>query len=499
MRKFTPLLVLSLALTAAVRAEQATEQPRHEQIAQLIRQLGSDKYADRDKATRELDNLGPAALPQLRQAQKDGDAETRKRAKLLVSRIQDRLLAQELLTAKKVHLKVKDAAAADVVAELSRQSGYPIQIVGSAPTGKVTLDTGETTFWDALDQVCRAAKLVETDSMPGPKSGFGGGPAGGGFGGGKKKGGGGRVVPAVPNHEGGILLTAGQPTPVPTWIAGSVRIRLVQTVPVPGGATDLILEVAGEPRLAGFSGCRAPGTAKATGDRGQEVAIAPLPAADDPRNRVRGQVVINGTDVSNSFGNSQGEGGPFHVTLRLQPGEQAAAKIKELTGKLTVLTLVDSEPRFVVDDILKAAGKSVKDQDGATIHIRNVKQMPGGEVQVEVTMEKSIGGGLGGGGAVVINGGGNVVINGGNITIGGTSGRRAPADGPRLLDAKGQAYTLVDAGSNGFMINGGHVSQTVTYVYRPQEGQGAPAQLMVPGQRSFSVEVPFTFKNVVLP
>src|SRR5262249_29631729 len=80
---------------------------------------------------------------------------------------------------KRVHLKLKDTPVLDAVAELQKQSGYPIQVMGDR-TGvadkKITLDTGATTFWEALDQLCRAAGLTEAATVgpaqPGLPGGF---------------------------------------------------------------------------------------------------------------------------------------------------------------------------------------------------------------------------------------------------------------------------------------------------------------------------------------
>jgi HEAT repeat protein len=49
-------------------------------ITELIRQLGSSDFQNRQKATQELITLGPVALPELRKAQKEKDAEVKRRA-----------------------------------------------------------------------------------------------------------------------------------------------------------------------------------------------------------------------------------------------------------------------------------------------------------------------------------------------------------------------------------------------------------------------------------
>ena len=57
------------------------------QIAELVAQLGSDRFAVRDAATRKLATLGAAARDQLVAATKSGDAEVRERARRILERL----------------------------------------------------------------------------------------------------------------------------------------------------------------------------------------------------------------------------------------------------------------------------------------------------------------------------------------------------------------------------------------------------------------------------
>lgn len=67
-------LVVDLSLIPAVKAAPSAE------TDQLIRQLGSDNYKDRETATNALEQLGESALPALREAGLHKDAENRRRA-----------------------------------------------------------------------------------------------------------------------------------------------------------------------------------------------------------------------------------------------------------------------------------------------------------------------------------------------------------------------------------------------------------------------------------
>jgi len=71
------------------------------------------------------------------------------------------------LSAKMVNLNLDNVAVLDAMAELSRQSGYPIQVMGdTAPLRerKITLKTGEVSFFQAFDQLCLKGGLVESNT-----------------------------------------------------------------------------------------------------------------------------------------------------------------------------------------------------------------------------------------------------------------------------------------------------------------------------------------------
>jgi hypothetical protein len=65
----------------------ATDAKGVEKIKELIKQLGDDSYAVREKASAALVALGQPALPLLREATKDSDLEIVRRAQACIERI----------------------------------------------------------------------------------------------------------------------------------------------------------------------------------------------------------------------------------------------------------------------------------------------------------------------------------------------------------------------------------------------------------------------------
>src|SRR5262249_44281411 len=89
----------------------------------------------------------------------------------------------KILTPKRLRLTYKNTPLSEAIADFKKQSGYDIVLHdpdNKLKGRKVTLDTGETTFWEAYDQFCAKAGLVEASPQDLLQAVPGG--AGGGFG-----------------------------------------------------------------------------------------------------------------------------------------------------------------------------------------------------------------------------------------------------------------------------------------------------------------------------
>jgi len=75
-----------ISLVLAMLLGQAPERDS----ADLVRQLGSAEYAEREAAMAALEELGPAALPALRAAGQSKDPEVRNRAAAAIATIEGR-------------------------------------------------------------------------------------------------------------------------------------------------------------------------------------------------------------------------------------------------------------------------------------------------------------------------------------------------------------------------------------------------------------------------
>ena len=159
------LVVLALGLVTLIAVPAPAADPASpEQISKLIEKMGSGDFDEREKATKDLDAIGVPALDLLRKAAKSEDAEVRMRAEELVAKIEKRVESVKLLVPTKMHLVYKDTPLAEAVQDFTKKSGYPIGLFdpqGKLKGRKITLDTGKVTFWEAFDQFCTKAGLVE--------------------------------------------------------------------------------------------------------------------------------------------------------------------------------------------------------------------------------------------------------------------------------------------------------------------------------------------------
>src|SRR5438128_1285045 len=125
MRNFALLATLTatLALGWSSRADdtkpgdKAAPAADTQRIDELIKQLGSSKFTERNTANKELEGLGMAALEALRQAAKSKDLETSRRAGELVQKLEAKITNDKMLAPKRVRLNLKDTPALDAIAE----------------------------------------------------------------------------------------------------------------------------------------------------------------------------------------------------------------------------------------------------------------------------------------------------------------------------------------------------------------------------------------------
>lgn len=140
----------------------ATSQPAIQGVDQLVRELASDNWADRQGAQQKLVGLGDAALPTLRKAMKSS------RDPEMVSRIEEAIRqidANRLTGPSIVTLDYDNADLKTVLADLSKQAGAPVEMASgfgagvAANPGTVTIHVHAKPFWAAMKELCDTCNI----------------------------------------------------------------------------------------------------------------------------------------------------------------------------------------------------------------------------------------------------------------------------------------------------------------------------------------------------
>jgi hypothetical protein len=133
-----------------------------------IEALAHPRFAEREKAARDLLAAGEPALKALRVAATSTDPEVRSRAAAIAERIERALRSDRLLVAPKLALKLDQVPLQQAVSEVAAKSGLRLQLEPAKDTNlqrPITLATAELPFWEAIEAFYAAAGLVENDNL----------------------------------------------------------------------------------------------------------------------------------------------------------------------------------------------------------------------------------------------------------------------------------------------------------------------------------------------
>jgi hypothetical protein len=330
-----------------------------------------------------------------------------------------------------------------------------------------------------------------------------------------------RPTPLRPYNPNLITLAEGKRQETPTCYSGAVRVRVASAVPqqyrvVPAaqqraGEALILLEVSAEPRLQNFQLLGSAQIDKALDDQGQKLSVPmePMPGevggVPGPGGVAIGRPVY-AYNPYNAFNR--------YTYVRLKLGEKQAKALKELSGHLSGQMLSSPQALITVTDVVKSGGKKFTGKGGGAIEVLGVEKQGDGSYKVQFRLENPpnyMAAPFQGPvaplnpqpvprpGGVQIQGGGNVqlkVAPGGRVMQPSYNTHGLPT----LTDARGRSYQLTQPPQRIYRANaGGMLSQEVTMVFRAHDGQDAPVQLVLHGQRNISVQVPFTLRDVTLP
>ncbi|HVS40207.1 MAG TPA: hypothetical protein VMS17_31910 [Gemmataceae bacterium] len=455
-RGLLPLLALGLGLGVLAAAEPSVEQPAKpdaDKIAKLVAQLGSDSFDDREKASADLEAIGDPAYDALRQALKNNDEEIRKRAEILVGKIDRRRESAEALKPKHVHLVYKDTPLTEAIEDFNKQSGCTLVLGdpdGALKDRKITLDTGDVTFWQALQQFCDKAGLQES-----PDGGIGQAPNGLGV---PQPPPAGRprtpiqppppngANPAPPPAPNGAVPFAAQPAPQP----GNPPAPPALPPPPPGGAVIIGGRVGG-PIGGPLGGAASPTLSLVDGkadalpaDNTSAIRVQALPRADQLGPAPDGQIGIGlrlsieprmllqevekvtvtkaiddqkqeltqttednpGAPLGGVAAPAPGVVGPAlrpigppgfgfsassiqqDMAVHFKKGDKPAKTLSELSGVISASILTEPKPIITADDIMKVkAGATFKGGEDGEMTVNDVTKNGDNQVVIRVQLQ----------------------------------------------------------------------------------------------------------------
>jgi hypothetical protein len=493
-------------------------------IRELVEQLGNGNFAEREKATELLDSIGGPALEPLKKAVKEGDAEVQRRGEELIKKIEKRVEADSILKPHMLALKFKDTPINEAVDAINKKTGFSIQLHDPQKKlldRRITWEIAETTFWQALDQFCEKAGLVEANAQDIANQNLG-----------AAKGGSlpANAAPPAPRgrayrtsdmaamaNSSALILMDGKLKKEPTLYAGAVRIRplppgtQIPGVPKQEGELELPLQVTPEPKVAwhGISRVRVD---KAIDDTNQEL-VQETNQNNDPNgdnvvimaNGGRAIMVKGGIAYSRAYpGNLQA--GLNQVGVRLKKGERNSKTLKEIKGVVAVLAQTEPQTLLTIDSIIKTkADDSFEFGEGGKIRI--VKASKNDEGQIDLQVELVVPTGVIPAGMPLVNMRVSRIRGGGMVPpatdSSKSSGSTAPANsgygGFNLLDAEGKPVPYVSATANLEMLPDRTYKQICNLTFKANKDQADSAKLVFNGSRQVTVEVPFDLKDIPLP
>jgi len=449
--------IATLACLALCLALPASADPTPEAKARIeaaIRELGEDDFEAREMAERVIRRIGRACLLALREAALTAkDPEIRGRAGRLARAFEVEAISGVITAPLRLRLAVTDVSPAEAVARLAAVSKYPIRLRGDEPRRRVTLDTGDVTFWEALDALNRAAGLREVSTRVAAK--------------------------AEPET---IQLEAG--ADAPTSRLGSIRVRALP------GTPGLTLNIQGEPRLRDFR--VVPGSlriTKAVDDLGQtrEAVVAP---AEPPRQV--GGIIIGGRALVVPPPATAQRTAVFHLV----PGTKASNRLRELAGTVSITTEVETGLVATILAPLDSRGKAVAGRDGWALRLDAIRKLPDGGIEASATVTRPTSNPLEAMFGGKVRFGGRVVING--VEVGGESANATPAH-PRLYDGEGRAYTLAAVSAGAVKDEGGKAERTFSLTYRPPAATSSPGRMTLSAIESVPTWISFRLAGVEIP
>ncbi len=321
------LVLIGLGVGWPVLAQQTA-------IDDLIRQLGSEQFNERDKASRALEHLGEKALAALEAATRAPDLETSRRARLLQRKVKEHLLARQILEPRRVELKLAGSSLAALAQQVETQTGVAHKFEAESAGKGVALDTGSVSVWQALAEFRCVLGLSLSDRVPCPFA-----PE--------------LVGESAYPAEGAFVLTGRKVAVVPESGSGPLFLRALPRSDDWNLNVAFLLQIVPDPKagLQGLDGIRFTKVLDATGLPGSKLEAAIGPHSGGAHS---GDLEQSGSRAAHK----PGQGLPCFVVPIKRVPPKVGEKYQEIQGHVSARFLVKSTV-LVVDHVARAIGANM--------------------------------------------------------------------------------------------------------------------------------------------
>jgi hypothetical protein len=411
--------------------------PAASEVDRLIEQLGSADFKVREAAGKNLATRGPDALPAMKKASAHPDPEVRQRLTNLIADI-ERIA---LLAPKRLTLKLNAVPLRTAIAELTKLSGYKIELMNSGGLQPlITLNASDTPFWEVFDKLCTQAGLVLQQHYDGNQ--------------GLVLYSQNAIVPYI-DYRGPFRLSATGFNYNKSLSFGTITRNTVGA----GQRSEQLsftFNVVAEPKLP-LLGLGQPKVTLAVDDQDQSLVFSAYGRTYDTYHSgyygYRSMVLQSQVQLAGPAGN--------------------ARSVKLIRGTLPVTILAETKPEIVIEKILEVKNKKFEGKE-VSLDVEEVKEVAGKNVQVMLTARR------------------NGKDNQYDYTWTNSLHQRV-----ELTDDKGVKYQ-----SNGFNWNNGtptSVQGTFMFSAPPNVKLGKPSKLTYFGWVTVQHQVDFEFRDLPLP
>jgi hypothetical protein len=350
-----------LALAPAARGAAAPVlKPWLPEAERLVARLGDPDFRAREDAERRLFAMGVKVVPLLRTALGHRSPDVRRRARRLIPALE----SAALLSPKRVTLRVVKQPVRVVVEEMSKQTGYKINLWGGV-VGKgepvYSFDFRDVPFWEAVDRVCQEAGLMVQQSWGDDQVRL------------MRQGAANRLI----GREGAFRYAA-QNFQLSRYVDLSMAGAGAGGAPARSENLNFSFLLFAEPKLPFLSM--------------EEVQVNA--AYDNEKNsmllpRDPGPVVGPGGVLIGRWGGPRFYGTNrqlcLHVSVGLQRPSKKATTMKLLRGSVPVTLLLEQKPLVVTDKVMSAKGKKFK-VEKIQFSFEEVTKQANGQVQLKMTI-----------------------------------------------------------------------------------------------------------------